>query len=183
MQKLYNTTASFPCREALFGLAIPSNTHTLSFATPALLTHMSSEDAYTTDDQFDEKEQRHHGGGRLATATAINRNNKSTMKPRRWRPHEDHLLTAAVHQSGGTNWKAIASKVGSRNHVQCLQRWRKVRIVRTDSAGEVGAVLGVSTISVYRNIHTCRLQASFFAAFSSCLFQRSCLTPPRTCTC
>ena len=29
-------------------------------------------------------------------------------------------------QHGECNWKAIAASVGSRNHMQCLQRWKKV---------------------------------------------------------
>lgn len=31
-----------------------------------------------------------------------------------------------VHCHEQTNWKEIAAEVGSRNHVQCLQRWKKV---------------------------------------------------------
>lgn len=49
----------------------------------------------------------------------------SSNAPRKWTPEEDALLSKAVAQFGGKNWKAIASQVPGRNHVQCLQRWRK----------------------------------------------------------
>lgn len=91
---------------------------------------MSSEEEYTTDDLSSEEDQHHRGGGGApvpaAAAAAGSFGRKSTSKPRRWQPYEDKLLTAAVNQCGEANWKSIASKVGSRNHVQCLQRWKKV---------------------------------------------------------
>ncbi|CAN0179078.1 unnamed protein product, partial [Phaeothamnion confervicola] len=46
--------------------------------------------------------------------------------PRRWHPGEDERLRNAVSEVGEVNWKEIASRVKSRNHVQCLQRWKKV---------------------------------------------------------
>eukprot|EP00752_Nemacystus_decipiens_P010360 g9230.t1 len=46
--------------------------------------------------------------------------------PRRWSPEEDERLRASVERHQGTNWKEIAKEVMSRNHVQCLQRWKKV---------------------------------------------------------
>ncbi|CAN0317308.1 unnamed protein product [Ectocarpus sp. 13 AM-2016] len=51
---------------------------------------------------------------------------KASTRPRRWQPAEDKKLTLAVKESGEKDWKSIALKVGSRNHVQCLQRWKKV---------------------------------------------------------
>lgn len=45
--------------------------------------------------------------------------------PRRWTTEEDQLLKDAVGRHNGKNWKAIADEVPGRNHVQCLQRWRK----------------------------------------------------------
>lgn len=36
------------------------------------------------------------------------------------------MLRVAVAKFGGRNWKAISGHVPGRNHVQCLQRWRKV---------------------------------------------------------
>ena len=46
--------------------------------------------------------------------------------PRKWSPEEDELLRVAVEFHDGRNWKAIAELVPGRNHVQCLQRWKKV---------------------------------------------------------
>ncbi|KAG5184475.1 Homeodomain-like protein, partial [Tribonema minus] len=46
--------------------------------------------------------------------------------PRKWAPDEDERLNAAVQAHGATKWKRIAAQVGTRNHVQCLQRWKKV---------------------------------------------------------
>jgi len=47
-------------------------------------------------------------------------------KPRRWSGEEDERLKGAVKEFGEVNWKAIADRVQTRNHVQCLQRWKKV---------------------------------------------------------
>lgn len=55
-------------------------------------------------------------------------------EPRRWKAPEDQALVSAVMAQGECNWKAIAAKVGTRNHMQCLQRWKKVlkpQIVRS----------------------------------------------------
>lgn len=46
-------------------------------------------------------------------------------------PEEDERLRAAIDENGECNWKAIAKRVGSRTHVQCLQRWKKVRKPRS----------------------------------------------------
>lgn len=46
--------------------------------------------------------------------------------PKRWSPEEDDKLKEAVRDFGEINWKAIANRVATRNHVQCLQRWKKV---------------------------------------------------------
>lgn len=45
---------------------------------------------------------------------------------RKWSTYEDNLLRKAVAVNGEKNWKGIAEIVMSRNHVQCLQRWKKV---------------------------------------------------------
>lgn len=45
--------------------------------------------------------------------------------PRRWTQEEDNLLLLSVQKHGARNWKKIAEDVPGRNHVQCLQRWRK----------------------------------------------------------
>lgn len=93
---------------------------------------MPSEEDYTTDDSSDDEVGQRNAAGTAARAAAAGPSDtpahtrKKTTPPRRWQPHEDKLLRAAVKQSGEANWKAIASKVGTRNHVQCLQRWKKV---------------------------------------------------------
>jgi hypothetical protein len=45
--------------------------------------------------------------------------------PRRWTPDEDAALREAVQTLGDRRWKLIAACVPGRDHVQCLQRWRK----------------------------------------------------------
>uniref|UniRef100_A0A7S2RQP0 Uncharacterized protein n=1 Tax=Mucochytrium quahogii TaxID=96639 RepID=A0A7S2RQP0_9STRA len=50
---------------------------------------------------------------------------KNSAAPRRWSEEEDALLRDAVIRHKEKNWKAIAEEVPGRNHVQCLQRWRK----------------------------------------------------------
>ena len=50
----------------------------------------------------------------------------SSCARRRWSAAEDACLRAAVEEIGEKNWKSIAERVASRNHVQCLQRWKKV---------------------------------------------------------
>lgn len=44
----------------------------------------------------------------------------------RWTKKQDSALKAAVRKYDGRNWKAIAQEVDGRDHVQCLQRWKKV---------------------------------------------------------
>lgn len=52
---------------------------------------------------------------------------KAAKPPRKWTPAEDTKLNAAVTRHLGRKWKKIADDVGTRDHVQCLQRWKKVR--------------------------------------------------------
>mmetsp|Transcript_22597 Transcript_22597/g.46946 ORF Transcript_22597/g.46946 Transcript_22597/m.46946 type:complete len:568 (-) Transcript_22597:166-1869(-) len=47
-------------------------------------------------------------------------------KPTFWTKEEDDKLREAVKFHNESNWKLIAAKVGTRNHMQCLQRWMKV---------------------------------------------------------
>lgn len=47
-------------------------------------------------------------------------------KKRPWTDDEDERLAAAVQATGERNWKAKAAAVGTRDHVQCLQRWSNV---------------------------------------------------------
>lgn len=44
----------------------------------------------------------------------------------RWTKEQDTALKNAVRKYDGRNWKAIAQLVDGRDHVQCLQRWKKV---------------------------------------------------------
>ena len=46
--------------------------------------------------------------------------------PRKWSEKEDASLKVAVEFCNGKQWKKIAMMVPGRNHVQCLQRWKKV---------------------------------------------------------
>ena len=62
------------------------------------------------------------------TTTTTTATTTTTTKtgPRRWTATEDTALYKAVMDIGECNWKAIATSVGTRNHMQCLQRWKKV---------------------------------------------------------
>ncbi|CAM9565122.1 unnamed protein product [Chrysoparadoxa australica] len=51
---------------------------------------------------------------------------REKSEPRRWTQDEDERLQQGVRDYGEANWKAIAMLVSTRNHTQCLQRWRKV---------------------------------------------------------
>eukprot|EP00924_Labyrinthula_sp_SR-Ha-C_P001608 maker-scaffold_18-snap-gene-3.2-mRNA-1 protein AED:0.00 eAED:0.00 QI:342/1/1/1/1/1/2/96/400 len=44
----------------------------------------------------------------------------------KWSQEQDDALRIAVKKWDGRNWKAIAELVPGRDHVQCLQRWKKV---------------------------------------------------------
>ena len=46
--------------------------------------------------------------------------------PRLWSKEEDALLKQSVADFKEKSWKKIAERVPNRNHVQCLQRWKKV---------------------------------------------------------
>jgi len=54
----------------------------------------------------------------------ISPKNQSVKRP--WTAEQDKQLTVAVELYGEKNWKLIADHVRDRNHVQCLQRWKKV---------------------------------------------------------
>mmetsp|Transcript_12489 Transcript_12489/g.23179 ORF Transcript_12489/g.23179 Transcript_12489/m.23179 type:complete len:565 (-) Transcript_12489:99-1793(-) len=51
---------------------------------------------------------------------------KPSTQSRKWSPEEDNILRNAVEMYNGQNWKSIAAQVPDRDHVQCLQRWKKV---------------------------------------------------------
>mmetsp|Transcript_13695 Transcript_13695/g.17790 ORF Transcript_13695/g.17790 Transcript_13695/m.17790 type:complete len:587 (+) Transcript_13695:331-2091(+) len=50
---------------------------------------------------------------------------KPGVIPKMWTPDEDELLKQAVRKHGEKNWRDIAEDVPHRNHLQCLQRWKK----------------------------------------------------------
>ena len=56
----------------------------------------------------------------------ISRKKKDKRDPNRWKPEEDELLRRAIQEIGEQQWKEIAARIPGRNHVQCLQRWKKV---------------------------------------------------------
>ncbi|KAJ8600198.1 hypothetical protein CTAYLR_001989 [Chrysophaeum taylorii] len=51
---------------------------------------------------------------------------KRKARPRRWTDAEDAALCEGVRKFGERTWKSIALAVGTRDHMQCLQRWKKV---------------------------------------------------------
>jgi len=55
----------------------------------------------------------------------IQTRNYSTI-PRKWTTEEDNRLREAISLYGELNWRVIANFVGTRDNVQCLQRWQKV---------------------------------------------------------
>lgn len=55
-----------------------------------------------------------------------NRKKKDKRDPQKWSKEEDELLKEAVKEFGEKQWKDIAQRIPGRNHVQCLQRWKKV---------------------------------------------------------
>ena len=55
-----------------------------------------------------------------------NRKKKDKKHPKKWTKEEDDLLRQAVREFGEKQWKEIAQRIPGRNHVQCLQRWKKV---------------------------------------------------------
>lgn len=63
---------------------------------------------------------------KTAAALAKAKARRNRTEPRRWTSAEDSALKSAVARHGEKNWKAIAEHVPGRNHVQCLQRWKKV---------------------------------------------------------
>ncbi|CAK8992774.1 Transcription factor MYB3R-2 (Myb-related protein MYB3R-2) (OsMYB3R-2) [Durusdinium trenchii] len=53
-------------------------------------------------------------------------NVKKCRHGERWTEEQDEALKQAVQIHDEKNWKKVAALVPGRNHVQCLQRWRKV---------------------------------------------------------
>ncbi|CAM9720704.1 unnamed protein product [Choristocarpus tenellus] len=103
----------------------------------------SDESTYTTDENFSDDEE-----GLTPPAP------KSSTAPRRWDSQEDRRLTMAVQRHGEANWKAIALHVGSRNHVQCLQRWKKVLcpgLIKGQWSADEDAVLMKLAVAGYKN--------------------------------
>jgi hypothetical protein len=51
---------------------------------------------------------------------------RTTPSPKRlWSEQEDQALVTAVQTFGPQKWKNIAAQVPGRNHIQCIQRWKK----------------------------------------------------------
>ncbi|GBG34189.1 Transcription factor MYB3R-3 [Hondaea fermentalgiana] len=50
---------------------------------------------------------------------------KPGVVPRMWTAAEDEALRAAVAKHGEKSWRNIAEEIEGRNHLQCLQRWKK----------------------------------------------------------
>ena len=55
----------------------------------------------------------------------LNRHHKSG-KTRYWTAAEDDILSKAVAELNGKNWKLIAKYLPGKTEVQCLHRWTKV---------------------------------------------------------
>ncbi|KAJ8612114.1 hypothetical protein CTAYLR_002469 [Chrysophaeum taylorii] len=69
---------------------------------------------YEDDDEYEAENDEEGGSG------------KRKAKPRRWTDAEDAALCQGVERYGERRWKLIAAGVGTRDHMQCLQRWKKV---------------------------------------------------------
>jgi hypothetical protein len=66
-----------------------------------------------------------HSKGAITTTNSGSAGTLKRARPRHWTQPEDDCLRAAVAKIGEQNWKRIAENVPGRNHVQCLQRWKK----------------------------------------------------------
>jgi len=62
----------------------------------------------------------------VASCSTTSSGSKTKKVARRWTPAQDEELRIAVARHNSQNWKAIAHMVKDRDHVQCLQRWKKV---------------------------------------------------------
>lgn len=86
-------------------------------------------DAPREEEEGDESGSEH---GRTNTGSQVTDTGQSDSlgtrraPARKWTAEEDECLKRAVERRGGKNWKKIAEDVPGRNHVQCLQRYRKV---------------------------------------------------------
>ena len=86
------------------------------------LTEEDEEEAEEDEGKDEEGEE----GSVGATGAAGGRAGAGGKEMRRWTAEQDDALRAAVALHRGQNWKAIAQMVEGRDHVQCLQRWKKV---------------------------------------------------------
>ena len=71
-----------------------------------------------------------------------------------WSEEEDAALTAAVSEIGEVNWKLISERVGTRSHVQCLQRWKKVLtpgLIKGQWSGQEDAMLVTLVSEGFKN--------------------------------
>jgi len=63
---------------------------------------------------------------KASVAAAKKKADDAETPSNRWTDEQDEALQNAVKVYGGRNWKAISAMVPGRDHVQCLQRWKKV---------------------------------------------------------
>ena len=62
-----------------------------------------------------------------AAAKAAEKTTKPRAPRRPWTTEQDDCLRNAVLSMGAKKWKEIAAKVPGRDHIQCVQRWKKAR--------------------------------------------------------
>lgn len=80
------------------------------------VAHADCDDGEDEDDD-DEEDEEEDDDGTMS---------KRKARPRRWTDDEDTALCKGVEKYGERRWKLIAAGVGTRDHMQCLQRWKKV---------------------------------------------------------
>ena len=76
--------------------------------------------------EAEEEEEKKHRGRPKRRRSSKEGTVGTRDAPRIWSAEEDKLLLKAVEEYGPKNWKSIAMRVPDRNHVQCLQRYKKV---------------------------------------------------------
>ena len=78
------------------------------------------------DDDDDDDDDEKGSNSMNVSLDSIGSAGSARPVPRRWLREEDESLKRAVEVHGPKHWKTIAMFVPGRNHVQCLQRWKKV---------------------------------------------------------
>ena len=113
---------SLPTATATDGSSISAPSLTASAATHATFAQMTAPMPKT---------KKSKGGDNLVMTMVSDGKGGKVMaherrKPRRWTKQEDESLRRAVAIHGAKHWKDIARSVETRNHMQCLQRWKTV---------------------------------------------------------